>query len=380
MNRRRSEAVVTEWPSEARTREEDDMLSEPIPSAAPPEVLERLRSMCVDRGLGALADRLDDLMEVAGSDLASIESSLGGVVGDERLAERAAGYLVGLGGKRLRPLCVALASRVGTGFSPAALELAVAVELVHNATLLHDDVIDLADTRRGRSTARAEFGNTASIFAGDWLLIEALQRVVRASVPGTLENLLETVAEMIRAESLQLENRARVELERRVYFEIAEGKSATLFKWAMGSGGRAGGLDEAVCSALEEYGLHLGVAFQVIDDLLDLTGGRGDTGKGLFVDLREGKMTYPVIVTLERDPALRPVLQEIMSVGPLESPPPLLLERVLASVRATSANEECRQLAAEKVRAAVDSLADVPRGAAVEALIAVAESTVYRQV
>jgi octaprenyl-diphosphate synthase len=357
------------------------MLQEVTPRSEPaPEVLERLRDLCLARGLDGLADNLGELMSLAGADLEAIERELGTGGPGKRLAERAASYLVRQGGKRLRPLCVALAARTGNGFERSALDLAIAVELIHNATLLHDDVIDLADTRRGVATARTEFGNAASIFAGDWLLIEALQRVRRAAVPGTLDALLETISEMIRAESLQLENRGRIDLDRDLYFDIVEGKSATLFRWAMAAGGRAGGLDDERCAALEAYGGHLGVAFQVIDDLLDLTGGNGRTGKAPFTDLREGKMTYPVLVALEREPGLRPTLEEIMSVGPLAVPKPQLLERVRDGVNRTGAMAECRELAAKRVSAASAALSDLPESEARSALRLVAESTVHRQV
>jgi octaprenyl-diphosphate synthase len=258
------------------------------------------------------------------------------------------------------------------------LDLAVAVELVHNATLLHDDVIDLADTRRGAKAARAELGNAASIFAGDWLLIEALRRVRRAGVGETLDRLLATIDEMIAAESTQLENRGRVDVDRELYFRIVSGKSATLFRWAMFAGAAAGGLGADECLMLEHYGLELGVAFQMIDDLLDLTGDSRTTGKSLFSDLREGKMTYPLIVALERDPELRAVLCEIISsdAAPLRAE---LERKVSMSLQASGAVEECRRVARERALRAVECLAPLPQSWATALLVGVAESTVERR-
>lgn len=353
-------------------------MSPELARSAPPEVLDRLRRLCDERGLDDLAENLDRLMVLVGDDLDSIGRSLGEVARSGNVVERAGTYLLGLGGKRLRPLCVALAARVGTGFDHRALELATAVELVHNATLLHDDVIDLAEARRGALAARAEFGNAASIFAGDWLLIEALRRVQRAALPGVLDLLLQTIAEMIRAEALQLEHRGRIDTSSELYFEVALGKSATLFAWAMHAGGVAGGVDPDDCAALRSFGVHLGLAFQVVDDLLDLTGGPGGTGKARFNDLREGKMTFPVIVALERDPSLRPVLEAVLGAEPTAPPSQDDLERIRQAVMDTRSHLECRELAGERVGRAIASLARLPASEATAALAMVARSTVSR--
>jgi octaprenyl-diphosphate synthase len=352
------------------------MLSELVKTADVPDVLVRLRELCTARGLDGLASSLSDLGELVAADMGQLEEELLLVRSERRLSERAAAHLLETGGKRVRPLCVALSSRVGSGFSPAALDLAVAVELVHHATLLHDDVVDLAPARRGRPAARLEFGNAASIFAGDWLLIEALRRVRRSGVDEALDSLIETIAAMIDAESLQLELRGRLDTDRVSYFEIAEGKSATLFRWAMGAGGRAGGLGPEHCSALEEFGNHLGLAFQVIDDLLDLTGKSKETGKALFTDLREGKMTYPVIVALERRPELGSLLQSVIDGG--ETPELPLVAAIRDLLHLSGAIEESRACAADRVERARGALRRLPKSEATAALAMVAESTVRR--
>jgi octaprenyl-diphosphate synthase len=359
------------------------MLTETPNAASRVEVLDRLRSLCVERGLDRLALDLGELTEVVQDDLVQLESELDELRGGEGLSERAAAHLLAQGGKRLRPLCVLLAARVGSGSSRRAIDLAVAAELVHNATLLHDDVVDLAAERRGQPAARAEFGNAASIFAGDWLLIEALQRVRRAAVPGTLELLLEAIAEMIRAESLQLECRGRSDTRRDLYLEIADGKSATLFGWALRAGAAAGGLDAAACAALADFGRHLGLAFQVVDDLLDLTGEPTATGKSLFTDLREGKMTFPLIVALERDGrarSLRARVEEVLRFVEIGQPPPLeLCREVQRQLQQSGAVAESRALAASEVARARQCLAALPESAATRALAAVAEATVHRR-
>jgi len=174
------------------------------------EVLPVLSAIADGQALSSLSARLAELRELAGSDMAETEADLATLHRPANIVAQSAHHLLDLGGKRVRPLCVALAARVGAGFSPAARHLAVAVELVHAATLLHDDVVDVGDTRRGKPTARTLYGNAASVFAGDWLLIEALKRVRQAAVPGVLDKLLFVIEEMIHAEAVQLKNRGRV--------------------------------------------------------------------------------------------------------------------------------------------------------------------------
>ncbi len=342
------------------------------------DLLSRLEGISADRGLDSLARRLADLAAFVGADLAALEDQIVQLPRYPHLVGRGASHLLDLGGKRLRPTCVVLASRLGSGFGARALDLAVAAELVHTATLLHDDVVDLSEARRGAATARATYGNAVSIFAGDWVLIEALRRVGRCGLPGLVDDLLETIEKMILAESLQLENRGRVNTDRDAYFQVIEGKTASLFHWAMLAGGMAGDLDPAACRALQSYGLHLGIAFQAVDDLLDFAGKRAFTGKELFADLREGKMTYPVILALERDPELRPVLEEVVTTPVHQALPEEAAARVIGSLRETQALDDCLELAREHSTQAVASLDALPPSRAGRALATVAEAIVDR--
>lgn len=356
------------------------MIQEAVKSMTSSRVLARLGKLGAGRGLNALAARLLDLSDFVEHDLESIERSLNEIELPDALVGRTAGHLMDIGGKRMRPLCVALAARMGRGFDESALHLAVAVELVHNATLLHDDVVDLAGARRGAPTARSEYGNAASIFAGDWLLIEALRRVRRAAVPGLMGSLLETIDEMILAESVQLEHRGSVKTDRSVYLEVAEGKTAALFRWAMAAGGQAGGLPREQCSQLSEFGRHLGVAFQVIDDLLDLTGDTAATGKALFTDLKEGMITFPLILALERRPELRNLLETIVTGPGGEAAAPALCERVVAVVKESGAVEASRDYARRRAEKAILALESLPQGRSTRTLRAVAEATVNRRI
>ncbi len=351
------------------------------PDAPEPDVLERLRQLCIERGLNGLASNLGELGLLVKEDMTQISAELDRLESQGSLAEQAAHYLMGVGGKRLRPMCVALAARVGTGLDQRTLDLAVSVELVHNATLLHDDVIDLAPSRRGLPTARSEFGNAASIFGGDWLLVEALRRVLGADVADALPRLLDTIDTMIRAESLQLERRSRLNTTEEVYFRIVEGKSAVLFRWALYAGARAGGLSTADCEALQDFGSNLGVAFQIIDDLLDFTGQQVDTGKALFTDLREGKMTYPLILACARDETLMPLLRRVCAASEEGRPVDVITSSaVLAKLEETNALRDSRTLAEQRIEAALDALnaVSVKGSDAVTALALVAQSTLHR--
>lgn len=353
-----------------------------------PSLIDRLGDLCRGQGLDGFAERLRAMAELSSDDMRAVELALGALPRGRDLVLRSANHLLDLGGKRLRPLCVALAARVGGGFGPKAHELAVSVELVHSATLLHDDVIDVGERRRGAPTARMLYGNAASIFAGDWLLTEALRRVRQADVPGTLDRLLAVIQEMILAEAVQLECRGRVNADRTAYFQIVEGKTASLFRWGLDAGGRAGGLDEERCQALANYGMHMGVAFQAVDDLLDLTGSPASTGKALFTDLCEGKITYPLILGLEREPGLRSSLEELIERGrsapeaeaaePASTDTEPLVRHILAVLHRTSSAEDCRLFARERAATAVRCLAPLPAGEAREALETVAAAAVER--
>jgi octaprenyl-diphosphate synthase len=353
-------------------------LPRPAASRPAPSLLARLGAVAGARA-SDLADSLRELEAWVARDLRDFAAEIGALERGSSMVERTAHHLLDLDGKHVRPLCVVLASRVGSGFDDRARQLAVAVEMVHSATLLHDDVVDLGDTRRGAPTARVVYGNAASIFAGDWLLIEGLRRIRLAGVAHVLDEMLAVIDEMILAESVQLENRGRINTLLADYFHVVEGKTAALFRWAMLAGGRAGGLQADACRALERYGHHLGVAFQAVDDLLDVDGDAAVTGKALFTDLREGKMTYPLIVALDRDAGLLPVLAECAALPPERALPEAAVARVIESLVKTGALGDCRALARRRAGEAIEAIAGLPPGPGVQALVMVAQMTAARE-
>lgn len=336
------------------------------------DVVTSLEGVCSGRGLDALASRLGGLRGLLAGDLDEVERALGAVgLGIGTPAHESARHLLGRGGKRLRPICVALASHVGAGFTPAARSYAIAVELVHSATLLHDDVVDVGDRRRGADAARVIYGNAASIFGGDWLLADALCRIHATGLEGVLERMLDVVKEMVTAEAMQLAARGKVQASTSEYFRIVQGKTASLFRWAMFAGARAGGVGARECEALEEFGSLLGVAFQLVDDILDFAGDPGATGKELLTDLREGKMTYPLLMAMDRDAELRPAL-EAHCANEEAAVDPDLARRIAQAMADGKVVEDCLELASRICRDATRRLEPLPSSPARSALEGVA--------
>jgi len=352
-------------------------MSQPA-TAFPVELLDDLRSTCRGRA-PEVARQLRELQLWIADDMAWVKTELGAAPHGTSIVDQGARHLLGLGGKYLRPMCVVLAAKLGRGFGPRVRDLAVAAELIHNATLLHDDVIDLGESRRGAPATRVVYGNTASILAGDSLLIAALKRIRRVDQPALLDRALQTIEQMISAEAIQLRNRGRVNPSREDYFNVVDGKTASLFRWALFSGGKVGELPDRSCQALERYGSHLGVCFQLIDDLLDLTGAAAITGKPLFNDLRQGRMTYPILLALERQPSLRPDLESILGLTDGQPLPDRLVTRLLASIADSGAFDDCLTLARGRSREAVACLGTLPDGAARQALVTTAKAMVCRR-
>lgn len=343
----------------------------------PTPVLGVLTEVSRDEGLEDLAGALVALRAFVGRDLADVEHELQHVPHHHDVVGRSLQHLLTLEGKRLRPMCVALGARFGESDPAQVVQLATAVELVHSATLLHDDVVDDGSMRRGRPTARVLYGNAASVFAGDWLLIEALRRVQQAGLPALMDSLLTTIDEMIKAEALQLESRGRLVFDEQTYYAVIEGKTASLFRWAMQAGAHAGQLSASATEALMAYGNDLGLAFQIVDDVLDIDGDAAQTGKALFTDLFEGKMTFPILVGAARDPEVERLVGEVVARGEGLVDPSLTAE-VVDRLRKTEALAATRDRATMHAERARDRLAELPEGPARRALALVAEAAVRR--
>jgi octaprenyl-diphosphate synthase len=239
------------------------------------------------------------LEPVIGADMAEMDNVLReSLASDVALIRQIAEYIIGSGGKRLRPSLLLLAAGACGYQGRDHYTLAAVIEMIHTATLLHDDVVDESKLRRGHATANAAFGNAASVLVGDFLYSRAFQLMVSVDRMRVLAILADTTNVIAEGEVLQLINAGNTALDERAYFDVIERKTAKLFEAAARLGAVLGNADPAREDAFRRYGMHLGTAFQIMDDVLDYSGNADVTGKSLGDDLAEGKMTLPLIRAL----------------------------------------------------------------------------------
>ncbi|HLK05225.1 MAG TPA: polyprenyl synthetase family protein [Candidatus Acidoferrum sp.] len=254
-------------------------------------------------------------------------------------------YLLGGGGKRMRPALLLLANRYAGRRREGSIRLAAVVELLHSATLIHDDVIDSADTRRGRPSANSRWGNHRSVLAGDWLYMQSFQMALEERNFRILDVLIDLTQKMVEGELIQLAKIGRIEVTEEDALKLATHKTACLFSGCARLGAVLGGLEGEEEEALADYGKYAGLAFQLVDDLLDFTASAKQLGKPVLSDLKEGKVTLPLIYAMEnghreaRELVAR-VLEEkeFVSVSP---------ERLVALVNESGALDRTRRLAQE---------------------------------
>jgi octaprenyl-diphosphate synthase len=293
--------------------------------------------------------------------LAELEQQLTRATEDaEARLQAAARHLVGAGGKRIRPLVSLLACGANGGELRAAIPYAVAAELTHSATLLHDDVIDDGPLRRGQPASRILWGNSVSVLSGDWLLTRALEIVATAPAARlALLPLLATMRRLVEGEVLQLTFRGTFAATEATYLEVVVGKTASLFGWATAAGAWAAGVDGAVPAALARFGEGIGIAFQLVDDALDYAADPALLGKKLGTDLIEGKSTLPLIRALDAAPALRERLTLLME-GRADGD--VVAGEVLEAVRRSGGVEAARSMARDHTRDAMAALEAIPDG------------------
>jgi len=292
------------------------------------------------------------------------------------LVPEIARYLIEAGGKRLRPM-LTIASALLCG-APNGEEVvyAASVEFMHNATLLHDDVVDESSMRRGRLAARMVWGNQASVLVGDFLLGQAFMMMVEARNLDALAVISKAATIIAEGEVFQLARARDLSTTEADYDAVIRAKTATLFEAATEVGAIAGGADETGRAALRDYGRELGYAFQLVDDVLDYRGEAGRLGKNVGDDLREGKMTLPVILALETaTDAERDMLAA--ALGNTEAGPEQLAS-VLALFNRTDTLGRTVERAQEHVRRAIAALQVLPASEMRELLAEIAEFTVSR--
>jgi octaprenyl-diphosphate synthase len=246
---------------------------------------------------------------------------------------------------------VLLSAACFSGIPAVARELATVVELIHSATLLHDDVADEGTERRGAPASRLLYGNAVSVLAGDMLLVTALERT-QTHAPSELGSLIGTIRQLVDGEIIQLRGRTELDVSEATYERVLRGKTGSLFAWAAAVGARSGGAGVAEQNALARFGERVGIAFQLVDDLLDYSGER--TGKTLLADLCEGKLTLPLVLAAAKEPSLLELLRKIHA-GDQEP-----VARVSQVVIASGACEEVRRRAKDCTEKAVAELRTLP--------------------
>ena len=241
-----------------------------------------------------------EIFELLRDDLAAIEREFGrDTVSNVEAITDIGEYLRGGGGKRIRPALLLLSSKLFNYQGRGAIRLGAVVEIIHTATLVHDDIIDEAKTRRGRPAANTQWGNAKCVLAGDWLYMQAFKIAVQERNFRILDTLIELTQQMVEGELLQMEKLGKC-ISLKEHFDLIFRKTACLFSVCMRMGGILGGATPDQEARLGQYGHDLGMAFQIVDDVLDLTASEDVLGKPVASDLREGKVTMAVIHALER--------------------------------------------------------------------------------
>ena len=294
---------------------------------------------------------------------------------DVILIRTIAHYIVASGGKRLRPALVLLAANAFGAEGGAKHELAAVIEFIHTATLLHDDVVDESSLRRGRKTANAEFGNAASVLVGDFLYSRAFQMIVEAGSLRVMRVLADATNVIAEGEVLQLLNVRDADTDEEKYLRVIRYKTAKLFEAATQVGAILGGAKSEAESALAEYGMHLGTAFQLIDDVLDYSGSLHETGKNLGDDLAEGKPTLPLIYAMRVGNAdEKDIVRHAIEHGGKAD-----LEAVVAAIHRVGALDYARSRARAEAASATARLAHLPDSACRDSLLQLAHFSVERK-
>ncbi|MBB1472660.1 polyprenyl synthetase family protein [Luteimonas sp. MC1782] len=293
---------------------------------------------------------------------------------DVVLVNQVAEHIVAAGGKRLRPMLLLLAARALGHAGADAHQLAAVVEFIHTSTLLHDDVVDESDLRRGRSTANAVWGNAASVLVGDFLYSRSFQLMVELGSMPVQEILADTTNRIAEGEVLQLLHVRNPDVDEAAYLHVIERKTAILFAAATRLGALLAGSGDGVQQRLHDYGLNLGLAFQIADDVLDYSADEATLGKHLGDDLAEGKMTLPLIHAMAHaDDALRARLRTIVEHGDVAA-----LDDVVAAIHASGGLAYSIDRAREYAARAEAALAGLDDNEAVAALRGLARYAVDR--
>lgn len=295
---------------------------------------------------------------------------------DVPLVENVGHYIVEAGGKRLRPLLVLLTARSCGIQTDHHIPMATVIEFIHTATLLHDDVVDMSTLRRGRPTVNEEWNNPSSVLVGDFIYSRAFQILVRIGDMRIMQLIADTTNKIAEGEVLQLISKHNPTSSEQSYMQVIQDKTAILFKAAAQCGAILGNASADTEQALTRFGMHLGTAFQLVDDVLDYAGDSSTLGKNIGDDLAEGKPTLPLIYamangTAEQARLIRQCLSE-------EAVPIELLSEVIAIVQSSGALDYTRELASQHAQHSLDCLEVITASTYRDALEAMANFSIVR--
>jgi len=318
------------------------------------------------------------IVDLVSTDMTKVTKVIGdNLNSDVALINQLGAYIVQAGGKRLRPVALLLAAKAtkpGEETTREQVLLAAIIEFIHTATLLHDDVVDESEMRRGRETANEVFGNAASVLVGDYLYSRSFQMMVEVGSMRVMEILSRTTNQIAEGEVMQLINCGSAETTEQQYMETIQSKTAILFEAATQLGAVVTQQARPIELALASYGLHLGTAFQLVDDILDYTADAEAMGKNVGDDLAEGKPTLPLINAIERsEGGDKEVLVEAITNASREN-----LETVLKIIEKTGSLAYTARAARTQARMAQDALAPLPESPYKSALISLATFSIER--
>ncbi|MDH3979777.1 MAG: polyprenyl synthetase family protein [Gammaproteobacteria bacterium] len=315
------------------------------------------------------------LRELLAGDLQDVDTLIrGSLHSDVALINQLSHYIINSGGKRLRPMLVLLSANACRYQGDQHINLAAVIEFIHTATLLHDDVVDASQLRRGNLTANAMWGNEASVLVGDFLYSRAFEMMVNANDMRIMEIMSHTTNTIAEGEVLQLLNCGDAETTEVRYMDVISRKTARLFEAAAQIGAVLGNQPETIETALANYGLHLGIAFQLIDDVLDYSASPEDTGKNVGDDLAEGKPTLPLIRAIHQGtPGQARLLRRAIENGGHDN-----MQDVCAIIESTGAIPYTAKAAQREADLALEALAPLPESVYKNALYRLAEFSVNR--
>ncbi len=317
-----------------------------------------------------------DIQQLAAGDMAAVNQLIRlRLASDVALINQISEHIIAAGGKRLRPMLAVLAARALGQHGPQPHQLAAIVEFIHTSTLLHDDVVDESDLRRGRKTANALWGNAPSVLVGDFLYSRSFQLMVELDSMPVMRVLADTTNQIAEGEVLQLLHVHNPDTDEAAYLRVIERKTAVLFAAATRLGALLAGADATVQQQLHDYGMNLGLAFQIADDVLDYTADATALGKNLGDDLAEGKATLPLIHAMAHSSAgVRARLRDVIEAGDATAMP-----EVLAAIRQSDAIGYSHQRAEHYATCATQALLGLPDSDWLQALRGLAHYAVVRR-